>query len=345
MDRAHSLKLVGAQGSPYSRKMRAVLRYRRIPFRWIVRGSSEDVGIPEVPVALIPVLVFPGEGGGPDTAMIDSTPQIRRLEATHVERSVIPPDPVMAFLDALLEDYADEWLTKAMFHYRWSFRPDIEKARAILPLWVRIDAPQDQAAPLADMFVARQIDRLGLVGSNETTKPVIEESYRRLLQILDAHLHAQPFVMGRRPGSADFGLFGQLSQLVLFDPTPAAVALELAPRAVAWCDLVEDLSGLEPSASDWTARAAVPHTLRALLAEVGRTYVPFLLANAAALDRGDEQVECEIDGRKWVQRSFRYQGKCLRRLREAYTALMQEDRNTVADILAGTGCEPLLGAD
>ena len=48
------LRLVGGHGSPYSRKMRAVLRYRQIPFRWIHRGSAQDVGTPEVPVALIP---------------------------------------------------------------------------------------------------------------------------------------------------------------------------------------------------------------------------------------------------------------------------------------------------
>ena len=54
MSEAEPLLLVGGYGSPYSRKMRAVLRYRRIPFRWILRGSRWDVGIPDVPVALIP---------------------------------------------------------------------------------------------------------------------------------------------------------------------------------------------------------------------------------------------------------------------------------------------------
>src|SRR6059058_2410376 len=109
------LKLAGGFGSPYSRKMRAVLRFRRIPFRWIMRGSTADVGIPPVPVALIPVLVFPGETGAYDDAMIDSTFQIRRLETMFNERSIVPADPAIAFLQELIEDYADEWLTKAMF--------------------------------------------------------------------------------------------------------------------------------------------------------------------------------------------------------------------------------------
>jgi glutathione S-transferase len=338
------LKIVGAHGSPYSRKMRAVLRYRRIPFHWIIRGSKEDRAIPEVPVALIPVLVFPGEGGEPDRAMIDSTFQIRELEKLRAARSVVPPDAAMAFLGALLEDYADEWMTKAMFHYRWSFEADVAKSAAILPRWARVDAPEEQVARLSKMFAERQIGRLAVVGSNQTTGPVIEESYRRLLRALDAHLRELPFTLGARPSAADFAIFGQLSQLALFDPTSAAIALELSPRVVAWCHLVEDLSGLEPADADWTARDSVPETLGGLLAEVGRVYAPFLLANAAALERGDAQVECEIDGRKWVQRSFPYQGKCLRWLGEGYSSLAGEERAFVDEILEGTGCEALIRA-
>ena len=180
-----------------------------------------------------------------------------------------------------------------------------------------------------------------MVGSNPTTAAVIEESYRRLLRALDAQLRLQRFVMGGRPGTADFGLFGQLTQLALFDPTSQGLALEEAPRVVAWCQGVEDLSGLEVSEADWTPRDAVPETLRALLAEAGRVYAPFLLANAAALERGEARVECEIDGRTWVQKPFPYQGKCLRWLREQYAALGGGDRSAVDALLAGTGCEAL----
>jgi glutathione S-transferase len=321
--------------------MRALLRYRRIPFRWIRRGSAQDVGIPEVPVALIPVLVFPGEGGREDEAMIDSTPQIRRLEERIRERSVIHPDPVVAFIDVLIEDYADEWLTKAMFHYRWAYPADARNAARLLPLDRDLCCSDEALERLAKLFAERQIGRLAVVGSNETTGPVIEESYQRLLALLDAHLKVRPFLMGGRPGASDFALFGQLSQLALFDPTSRAIAESQAPRVVAWLRQVEDLRDLEVTDADWTPRAALGPTVHALLSELGRVYVPFLLANAAALERGEEQVTCQIGGRPWRQRSFPYQAKCLRWLREGRAALGVDDRVALDRLLAGTDCEAI----
>jgi glutathione S-transferase len=337
------LRIVGMPGSPYSRKLRSVLRYRRIPYAWTHVGAPESQGLPEPRVALLPRLVVPERDGALE-AVVDSTPIIRRLEASYAGRAVVPPDPVLAFLDALIEDYADEWLTKPMFHYRWAFAADVARASAILPRWPNPAQPESQAVAFGRTFAERQINRLGVVGSNPTTAIVIEESYVRLLRLLDAHFTHSRFVMGGRPGASDFGLFGQLTQLVAFDPTPAAIALATAPRVVAWVDVVEDLSGLEPSEADWTSRDAVPDTLRAILAEAGRVYVPFLLANAEALTREAERVECTIDGRPWVQTPFPYQAKCLRWQREGYASLAGADRRAVDALLAGTGCEQLFAA-
>jgi glutathione S-transferase len=334
------LRIVGMPGSPYSRKLRAVLRYRRIPHRWIHHGSPEARGLPQARPALLPQLIRRGANGALE-ASVDSTPLIRALEREYDGRRVVPPDPVVAFVDALLEDYADEWLTKPMFHYRWAFAADARKAAAILPRWARTDLPERDLVSFGNTFAERQIGRLGVVGSDDTTAPVIEESYRRLLHLLDAHLTSTRFVMGGRPGASDFGLYGQLTQLVGFDPTPAAIAQETAPRIAAWVDMMDDLSGLEPTDADWRTRAEVPETLQALLAEVGRVYAPFLLANADALACGAAEVTCTIDGRPWRQRPFPYQAKCLQWLRADHVALGPADRRAVEDILRGTGCERL----
>jgi glutathione S-transferase len=322
--------------------MRSLLRYRRIPYQLIIRNSREDVNLPQPKVSLIPRFLLPDEQD-PErvVARVDSTPLIRRFEGEFSGRSAIPSDPAIAFIDYLLEDYADEWLTKAMFHYRWAYRADIDKAAAVLPLWSRVNVPDDQIAPIRKAIAERQIQRLYVVGSNETTGPVIEDSYRRFLRLFDAHLQRLPFLMGGRPGASDFATLGQLTQLATFDPTPAAVTVEEATRVLAWVEVMEDLSGLEPGEEDWTTRDSVPETLSALLAEAGRVYAPFLLANADALERGADTVECTIADEPWLQRPFPYQGKCLQWLREGRSALGSDDRVAVDALLAGSGLEVL----
>lgn len=336
------LTLMGAPGSPYTRKMLAVLRYRHLPYRLILGTQrSDDLGLPKAKVGLLPTFYFPGSTGELE-AVVDSTPIIRQLEDAFEDRKVIPTDPVIRFLDFLLEDYGDEWLTKAMFHYRWYYQADIERAGDILPRWTGGTTPEKDINAMSKFIADRQISRLYVVGSNDTTAPVIEASYKRYLEALKAHLENSPFLLGARPGAADFAAYGQLTQLTHFDPTPMDVALKDAPRVFAWVDVVDDLSGLEPNGDDWISRDAVPDTIRAILTEMGRTYVPVMMANAQALATGAEQVETKVDGLPWVQQPFPYQAKCVQWIRNQYADLSTNDQAAVDKILKGTGIEPML---
>ena len=87
------LRMVGAPGSPYSRKLRAVLRYRRISHVWYTRGTPESRGLPRPRVDLLPQLILEGPDGAPE-ARTDTTPLIRELEGRIQGRSVVPADPV-----------------------------------------------------------------------------------------------------------------------------------------------------------------------------------------------------------------------------------------------------------
>ncbi len=350
MTAAHPLVLAGQYGSPYTLKMRAVLRYRQIPFRWMLRDSKWD-DLPAPPVPIIPVIAYPDGDGGYGDITVDSSPQILRLESEYTERSVVPTDPALAFIDMLVEDFADEWLTKAMYHYRWAYQADIDKAGKLLPISRNLQLDSDQGQQMYEYITQRQIGRRELVGSTELNTPIIEDSYKRVLDLMQAQFAVRDFFLGDRPGRGDFGLYGQLTQLVRWDPTPMAVATDRAPKVLNWVDRVDDLGWLpvdDAAGRGWVELEALDPATIGLLHEIGRTYAPFMVANAQALQSGATEVVCEVpsvDGQStttYRQGPFGYQGKCLQWLREAYAALSNDDKARVDATLAGTGCEPLL---
>lgn len=338
----HPLTIIGNEGSPYSRKMRAVLRYRNIPHRWMVNSGPEYVKPPKVPVEVIPVLVWHDPSGEMAESMVDSTPQIRRLEKEFEGRSLLNPDAALEFLSALIEDYADEWCTKFMFHYRWADPAGIEWARYHLIRQINPNAKSAVVGYFADTFAKRQTERRWVVGSNDTTQPLIEAGYSRLLRLIDALLKERLFLFGDRPSSADFGLYGQFTQLCLFDPTSRKIAHEITPAVVAWTERLEDLSGWRVKDDQWLSRESVVSALTPLMKEIGETYIPFLLANAEAKSSGKETMQCQIQGTLWEQKVFPYQVKCLKWLREHFASLDEADQAWVRQVLASAGCDALI---
>lgn len=331
---------MGAAGSPYTRKMLAMMRYRHIPYRlhWTM-GQVPD-GFPKPKVGLLPTYFLPGPDGELE-AVTDSTPLIRRFEREYEGRSVIPRHPVLALLNDLIEDYADEWLTKAMFHYRWAHEADFKNAGPLLIHWGSSTIDDQTASGMSDHFTQRQIERLYVVGSNETTAPIIEAAYIRFVGILNDLIQKTGFVLGARPSSSDFAILGQMTQLGVIEPTSANVTSHLSPRVRAWIDRTEDLSGVAPSDEDWFDMDAAQSALRPFLSEIGRTYTLVMLANAKAVTAGEVTFETEVDGSKWTQPAFKYQAKSLSWVRNAYDTLDADDKRCVDTLLKDTGCGAL----
>ncbi|MCP4753408.1 MAG: glutathione S-transferase [Proteobacteria bacterium] len=327
--------IVGDIGSPYSMKMRAILRYRRLPFIWSQLSEKLREEIAHVKPPVIPVIKFPDDGSW----HVDSTPMAYELEEKHPgQRSIVPDDAGLAFLSHLIEDLADEWMTKMMYHYRWWREPDQEFCSYWLASSHTGFAPEETVQGIAGFLKERQVDRLALVGSTEITKPIIEESFMEVLDILEHHLRESRFLFGSRPSLADFGIFGQFSQLN-HDPTSQGIIRDKSPRFSTWIDQVDDASGLEEG--EWIdPKQPLPQGIVRLLKMAGEVYLPFLAANAEALNKGEETFSVALMGRNYQQGSFKYQLKCLKWLREEYSQLQGAPRERVDAVLAETGCLP-----
>ena len=142
--------------------------------------------------------------------------------------------------------------------------------------------------------------------------------------------------------TSDFSFYGQLTQLVGFDPTPRKIAYEYSLRTVAWVDVLDDLSGHDAENTSWTKLEDSPESLKNMLKEVGKMYIPALLANSEALIKGDETWEMKIDNAVWKQKTFPYQAKCLKWIKNEFDLLNQEDKKRVLNFLDDTGCETIL---
>ncbi|MBT7663599.1 MAG: glutathione S-transferase, partial [Rhodospirillaceae bacterium] len=273
---------------------------------------------------------------GEDRYRVDSTPLAYDLEERHPgHRSIIPNDPGHAFLSHLLEDMADEWLTKAMFHYRWHYDADIYYASHWIADDSFPDASREERDATAKQFADRQVGRMPIVGCTPENKPVIEDSFHRILALLENHVSMYDFLFGSRPSLGDFGIFGQLKPLST-DPTPLAIMRAEAMKTESWVRQLDDASGID---GEWlNADDDLPDSTMGLLALSGEYYMPFLLANAAAAERGEDTFALSYDKGPYSQATFNYQVKCLMELRRRLAELEGAAAERTRTILQQTGC-------
>ncbi len=321
-------RIFGIEMSPYSVKVRSYFRYKGIPHQWIVRSAETQAEYQKyAKLPIVPLVVTP-EGEG----IQDSTPILERFEAAHPEPSIFPRDPVAGFVSALLEEFGDEWGNKWMFHYRWAREVDQlcsagRIARAMMPA-----ATDEQHAGMTAQIRDRMVNRVWFVGSSAQTAPQIETSFRETIALLDTHLATRPYLFGARPAFGDFGLFAQLYE-AWTDPTPGALIEGRAPRVLDWIHRM-----LWPHAEgDFEPWPRLEPTLAPLLEQqVGRLFLPWTLANAAAIAAGSDAFSVELAGQTWAQKPQKYHAKSLQALR-AKCAAAAGNRELDA-VLERAGC-------
>jgi glutathione S-transferase len=321
-------RVFGSELSPYSVKVRSYFRYKRIPHEWLVRSAAtEEEFQRHAKLPLIPLVLTPA-----GAALQDSTPIIETLERVHPEPALQPADATLAFLSALIEEYADEWGNKPMFHYRWFYPPDQDSAADRIARSIMPGVAEDALASAIGVVKTRMVPRLAFVGSSAETKDVIEGSFLRQLAILERHLAPRSFLFGDRPALGDLGLYAQLYQCST-DPTPGALMRARAPRTLAWIARM-----LDPRADgEFEPWEALAPTLTPLLRdEVGGIFLPWSAANARALAAGERTFRVALAGKPFVQETQKYHAKSLAALRSRHAAAAAG--GALDRILAATGC-------
>ncbi|MCA0305377.1 MAG: glutathione S-transferase family protein [Proteobacteria bacterium] len=323
-------RIFGSELSPYSVKVRSYLRYRGLAHEWIPRSPAvQDEFQKYAKLPLVPLVVTP-EGEG----LQDSTPIIERLEASG--GVLAPADPALAFLSALLEEYGDEWGNKWMFHYRWRYQPDIwSTAERIAVQMMGAQGPL-AVAQARGAVAERMTGRLGFVGSNAVTEPLIEASFKRAVGLLETHLATRPYLLGGRPSMADLGIWAQLYEAAT-DPTPGALLRTTSPKVMAW---VQRMLAPKDEGPFETWNALAPGLMPLLKREVAALFLPWSTANAAAIAAGDKSFETALAGARWTQEPQKYHARSLAELRRKYAAAAGAPG--LAEVLGEAGCLPFL---
>ena len=320
-------RIYGSEMSPYSVKVRSYFRFKRIPHEWIPRGADNDDEYRRFSrLPIIPTVATPDDEG-----LQDSTPIIEAIESRFPEPSIHPSDPALAFLSALVEEFGDEWGNKLMFHHRWFAEVDKAASSQTLARLSMPRATEDEVAARAGIIRERMSGRGHFVGSSPANAPLITAYYLELIDILEVHLARRRHLFGDRPAFADFGLAAQLYEASI-DPTCGAGMRARGPNVLDWCHRM-----LEPREDGpFEAWASLEPTLAPLLAYVGRYFLPWTAANAAALESGAAEFTVDLPGGAYVQPPQKYHARSLAALRARYRR--SAPAPGLADILAATDC-------
>ena len=335
------VELRGSSISYFTGKMENYFRLKGIPYRLesMIFPEEEERNKKVLGISQMPTVQL-ADGRW----MTDSTKMIEWFEGEYPENSIVPNNPVQAFVCFLLEDWADEWWWRPAMHYRWYYGEGARFASGHL-------AREVMGGLHLPLFVKRAMlrrrQRNGYTrGDGIGPKAVagVEADVTTLFSQLEVILSQRPFLLGDRPTLADIGFSGPFFRHFALDPIPLQLLRHTAPHTLEW---VMRLWNSSPASARGSLVDGVPDDIRALLTHTARGYLPYLNANVDAVRRGDSRFTATFDGVTYQgARSSQYRVWCLDELRRHYRELEQSDSAKLEPLLRETGVwGPLWAAD
>jgi glutathione S-transferase len=273
--RVASYRVYGMSQSYFTRKLTGYLDYKAIPYRMrrFVGGNhaAREAGWPgAMPLVMTPTGDF----------MWDTTAMIHHLESRFPEPSVFPADPVLRFIDYILEDALDEWFYRPAVGSRWFYEENHrvggwELARDATH---EVKIPGDQAYAAVKQYVTATCEPFGVTPANIDSW--IGEILRPWFRVTGAHLASHPYFFGERPSLADFAFFGGNAAHFINDPLCRRWVDADAPAIVAHTHRLMEPE--DQQIGEWARSSEVPDTMIAILSELGRFYLPWV--SRAAVD-------------------------------------------------------------
>lgn len=274
--------LWGTPHSFYTGKARSYLVKKGIPFRELLATHPRfrTKILPAIGMTVMPVLETPDGRIVQDTSDI-----IDHCEARWPQPRVIPATPLQHVVALLLDAFGSEALLPVGMHYRWSYRAEQEHfLRAEFGRAVHHGTERAARLVAGEQLMNYFNGFLPFLGVTDATVPAHEAAYRDLLEALDLHFQAHPYLLGGRPSIADFGCMAPLYAHLARDPVPATLMKNVAPNVFRWTErmnvpAIADGEFFEQPEA-YPADDAIPATLEPVLRLVFQDWGPELLANA-----------------------------------------------------------------
>jgi glutathione S-transferase len=319
------LVVYGTTCSYYTGKLEAYFRAKGIAYRiepfteTNMRRAARHTGVVQIPQVECP------DGSW----LVDTTLIIEHCERTRPEPAVTPPDPAVAFVSRLLEDYGDEWLWRPAMHYRWS----LPETAALMSAWLAEHVDRRVPQALKRWYWRRRQRGTFVTGDGVTpaTRAAVEAAYLDTLAALEPVFAVRPFVLGARPTEADFGFFASLFRHFFSDPAPARIMRARAPAVHEWVARMWNLRPERLRAAPLPDR--IPDDLGPLFDAVTGVYLPYLDATAAAYACGERRVRYDVRGTPFEEPVKPYRVWCRDRLHRALLALDATARAAVTRAL------------